>query len=190
MEAHPELPPVEKVLNKLIDVAGLVEKRKGVKDIQERRIREAVNLVKNDETTTVKGSKREAYLTFLKLTREVVGDAGVVLCAIALGSSAVGGMKDRVKVELPYALKAKLDLSCNEQLNKLTERYFDTSLSTSSEEGSQPAHNSIETNSITETVIDATPSSQIQQGTKLMENIQAVTDLCSLSHGRCVQTEY
>lgn len=110
-EVDHEPSPVDKVVNKLIDVSDVIEHRMGVKEAEKQRVVEAFTLLAEGRPpANSKGIKqRVIYLDFLQRVRKVLGLSKVVLCAAGLGPSAVAGMKDRFRVDLPFMMKERED---------------------------------------------------------------------------------
>jgi len=122
----------ERALNKLIDTSQVIERRMGVRDVEGKRINEALRLLARGKVTESRGSRQQlAYLDFLRRTRELVGNPGVALCAVGLGQSAIANMKDRARVDLPFNLKQREDITQNDHLRRVTDFYFGNGLSRS-----------------------------------------------------------
>ncbi len=116
---------VESAVDKLIDTSKVIQNRMGVKSAEEKRVNEAFTLLAEGpppESST--GAKqRVVYLDFLQRVQKVVGLSKVVLCAAGLGPSAVAGMRDRVRVDLPHAMKEREDAFENDILEGLANAY-------------------------------------------------------------------
>ena len=122
----------ERALNKLIDTSQVIERRMGVRDVEGKRINEALRLLARGKVTQLRGFKQQlAYLDFLRRTRGLVGNPGVALCAVGLGQSAIANMKHRARVDLPFILKQREDITQNDHLRKVTDFYLGNVLSRS-----------------------------------------------------------
>ena len=113
--------PLDKALNKLVDASQVIERRMGVKAAEGKRIDEAFKLLARGVTNGRGVKQQEPYLDFLRRVRTLVGDTGVALCAAGLGPSAVANMKDRDRVDLPFALKKREDVLRSEHLRRITQ---------------------------------------------------------------------
>lgn len=83
----------------------------GVKSAGEKRVNDAFELLAaGPPAAGSKGARQqEVYLDFLRRIQKVLGLFMVVLCAVELGPSAVSGMRDRVRVDLPFKVKKRED---------------------------------------------------------------------------------
>ncbi|KAH6645645.1 hypothetical protein BKA67DRAFT_527175 [Truncatella angustata] len=96
----------DKILTRLISVSDGVKRRQSLKGIENKRVREAFTLLSIGTAT----GRKEVYLEFLQQIQTVVGSYGVVLCAAALGVSAVYAMKVSFRRELGSKIKEKEDV--------------------------------------------------------------------------------
>jgi hypothetical protein len=142
---------VESVVDKLIDASKVIQRRAAIKPSEEKRVEEAFKLLATGPPATgSKGAKqRHVYLDFMRRVQDVVGFTKVVLCAAALGPSAVAGMKDRLRVDLPYDMKVREDEFENGVLQSVadsysaqSECYTFSSPSNRADSGSLPANTS------------------------------------------------
>jgi hypothetical protein len=101
---------VKSAVDKLIDASKVMQRRMGLKPVEQKRVNDAFTLLASRLPADSKGAKqRELYLDFLRRVRTVLGDPGVVLCAVGLGPAAVANMRDRVRVDLPFKMKEQWD---------------------------------------------------------------------------------
>jgi hypothetical protein len=100
---------VGKAVDKLIDASKVIQRRPGLKSTEGKRVTEAFTLLATGPPPVdSKGAKqRDVYLDFLRRVQKVIGLSKVVLCAAGLGPSAISGMKDRVRVDLPFKMKER-----------------------------------------------------------------------------------
>lgn len=111
-------------MQKLSDTAKAVSQREGVKPHQQRRAEEALTLLANGTAFKPMGVKSEStYLSFLQKVHKVAGLSMVVLCAIALGKSAIGFLRESIRLDLPFEIQKKLATLDNEFLQRLAEGY-------------------------------------------------------------------
>jgi protein tyrosine phosphatase len=91
---------------KLCDAAQVISRRGGLKPSELKRVREAAAAItESNNVTTSDTEEGDAYQQFLRKVFKNAGPQMVVLCAAGLGRTAVKGMKDRVRVDLPFELK-------------------------------------------------------------------------------------
>jgi len=115
---------LEAAVSKLHGSLQAIQFHDGVKPQQVKRIQEAFNLLSEPQgrAETKTQERRECYRELLRNLHRAVGLQAVVLCAVALGQSAVANMKDRLKIDLVAAVKVQKEaLSCN-VLEKLVEK--------------------------------------------------------------------
>ena len=81
----------------------------GLKPAEEERVRYAFAMVisKAPPTDTTRAKNRNEYISFLQRVHTILGLPKLVLCAAGLGPSAVVNMKDRTRVDLPFAMKER-----------------------------------------------------------------------------------
>ena len=113
------------IVEKLVDASVVIERRMGLKEAEEKRVDETFALLaKGTLQSDSKGSKQKrVYLDFLRRVEKVMGLSKVVLCAAALGPSAVAAMRDRVRVDLPFNMKERENDFENSILQSLAETY-------------------------------------------------------------------
>jgi len=115
---------INAAMQKLNNTAKEVNRREGVKTHQQRRAEEALTLLANGSASKPMGAKLEStYLSFLRKVHKVAGLSMVVLCAITLGKSAIGFLKESIRLDLPYEIQKKLVTLDNEFLQRLAEGY-------------------------------------------------------------------
>ena len=89
---------VPAAIAKLRDTAQVITRRGGLRKSELKRVPEAFAAL----TST---SVDDVYEGFLRKVYDVAGPQMVVLCAVGLGRTAIKGMKDRVRVDLPFEIK-------------------------------------------------------------------------------------
>lgn len=112
---------VEKAVDKLIDASKVIQNRMGVKPAEDKRVNAALTLLAGPFS-----KQHEVYLNFLRRVQKVMGLSMVVLCAAGLGPSAIIGMRDRIRVDLPCAMKEREDELKSDVLQGLTDTYSAT----------------------------------------------------------------
>ncbi|KAK4067047.1 hypothetical protein Purlil1_13940 [Purpureocillium lilacinum] len=113
----------DKVVDRLADVSRTIRLRMDLKPVEKTRVIEAFKLTAQHQVAGLK-SKQVVYRDFLRHVNMTVGPYGVVICAAALGISAVANMKDRMRVEIPTRMKEREEeLSHNtvRHMNRLTQ---------------------------------------------------------------------
>ena len=100
MEKHitPRSLAIPAAIAKLRDTAQVITRRGGLKKAQLKRVPEAFAGLTSSSVDNV-------YEGFLRKVYDVAGPQMVVLCAVGLGRTAIKGMKDRVRVDLPFEIK-------------------------------------------------------------------------------------
>ncbi|KAK4065949.1 hypothetical protein Purlil1_13988 [Purpureocillium lilacinum] len=96
----------DKVVDRLADVSRIIRLRMDLKPVEKTRVIEAFKLTAQHQVARLK-SKQVVYRDFLRRVNTTVGPYGVVICAAALGISAVVSMKDRMRVEIPTRMKER-----------------------------------------------------------------------------------
>lgn len=111
-------------LGRLLRAAQLIELRKGVKPVEDTRIKEAVSLLveKPDLGDSQVSKRRHVYYNFLLRMYEV-GFSFVILCAVGLGQSAVVNLKDEYRLELLSKIREKKSQLENPTLDQLQAQY-------------------------------------------------------------------
>lgn len=124
---------LDQAVDKLIDASKVVQHRMGVKPAEEKRVNDAFKLLAaGPPAAGSKGARQqEVYLNFLRRIQKVLGLSMVVLCAVGLGPSAVSGMRDRVRVDLPFKVKEREDEFKNDILQSLADAFSAKSMLTS-----------------------------------------------------------
>jgi hypothetical protein len=122
---------------KLRDTSRDIQRRNGLKDAEGKRVREAVSLLQRGlPDSEAKVSKRQSrYRGFLQKVRSVNednGDSMVVLCAVALGVSAIAVARDTILLNLPFTMKDEAEQLLHPCLHHLANQYFGTSNAPSS----------------------------------------------------------
>jgi hypothetical protein len=93
-------------LAKLCDTAQIISRRGGLKPSELKRVQEAAAAITGSNNVTTSDTEEgDAYQQVLCKIYKNAGPQMVVLCAVGLGRTAVKGMKDRVRVDLPFELK-------------------------------------------------------------------------------------
>ncbi|EFY96515.1 hypothetical protein X797_008752 [Metarhizium robertsii] len=104
-----KLTSVIDIVDKLVDVSIAIKNRGKLKDPEEARVGDAFALLAAGRPPP--GCPGEAnksrYLEFLLRVKQFMGPAGVVISAAGLGVSAVAGMRDRLRVDLPVKMKER-----------------------------------------------------------------------------------
>ena len=106
---------IDEILTKLVDVARNIRRRQCLKRLEIKNTVEALTLLQG----RVASGRKEAYLKFLEDVRGSVGLYGVVLCAAALGKTAVITMKSGFRKELPAKMKERETELCLDNLQQL-----------------------------------------------------------------------
>lgn len=116
---------VKSAVDKLIDASKVMQHRMGLKEVEEKRVKDAFMLLATGPPAAdSKGAKqRVVYLDFLRRVQTVLGLSGVVLCAAGLGPAAVANMRDRVRVDLPFKVKERENAFKNGILQSLADGY-------------------------------------------------------------------
>ena len=122
-------------VEKLIDTSKLIGYREDVRPQEAKRIQDALALMA--ETSGERGAsqaaeRRNSYRWLLKKVKDGVGPQLVLLHAVGLGQSAIGGMTDRVRLEFLEAIKEQEESLKSAILQKLAEKYFVSGSSNSS----------------------------------------------------------
>jgi hypothetical protein len=89
-------------VEKLIDTFKLIQYREDVRPQEAKRVQDAFALMaepSGEGRASQAAERRNGYRWLLKKVQDAVGPQLVVLCAIGLGQSAIGGMTDRVRLE-------------------------------------------------------------------------------------------
>lgn len=94
---------IPEALSKLLEAAEMIELRRSVKPHENTRIRNAFHLA--DEPGEVPHTKaerrREEYRKLLRDLRTQCGPEVVIPCALGLGQTAVGNMREAYRLRLP-----------------------------------------------------------------------------------------
>lgn len=114
-----------RAIDKLVDRSKLIELRMKFKTEEEKRVRQAFELLSHGIPTDTKGLKQKiVYLEVLKQISALLGPPEVALCAAALGSTSVVALKDRDRVALPHELKKRRSRLKFDQIQKLSESIY------------------------------------------------------------------
>lgn len=102
-------PSADTMVAKLIKYSRLADQRTYLKDVEQKRVDEAFQLLTNGRpSANSKGAKQKTlYLEALRNIRRKLGDTGVVLCAAGAGSSAIANMTEEERVFLPSKISEK-----------------------------------------------------------------------------------
>ncbi|KAI9888495.1 MAG: hypothetical protein M1814_006886 [Vezdaea aestivalis] len=133
-------PSVEKAMERLLNALRVIKYREDVKKGEQTRVQEAFVLLagSQQEVTSQATQRQRNYQWLLKKANTAIGPHIVMLCAIGLGQSAIGGMKDHIRADLlEEMIKRRETLECP-ILCKLAEKYSTTSVPVS---GSDTARN-------------------------------------------------
>ena len=116
---------VEQALHKLRDTSIVILRREVLKPPEEKRVTEALTLLETGPPPpgSTGAKRREIYLEFLQRVRKVAGTNMVVLCAVGLGPSVVSNLKDRFRLDLPYAINDEKRTLDSLILQSLTDKY-------------------------------------------------------------------
>ena len=112
-------------MQKLIDASELIKYRESVKPHEAKRIQDAFSLIAESpvEGTSQAIERRNGYRWLLKKVQEAVGPQFVTLCAVGLGQSAIGGARDRVRLEFLAQIKDQEETLKSSALQKLADEY-------------------------------------------------------------------
>lgn len=105
-----------------------------VRPLEAKRIKDAFALMaetSGEEGASQATQRRNSYRWLLKKVQDAVGPQLVLQCAAGLGQSAIGGMTDRVQLELLEDIKEQEEASKSAILQKLADGYSDTDRSDS-----------------------------------------------------------
>ncbi|KAK2796448.1 hypothetical protein FQN50_009559 [Emmonsiellopsis sp. PD_5] len=99
---------VKRAMDSLVATSESIQYRDRVRPSEAERIRDAVALAMEpnppeSETST----RREKYWEFLRRINRLCGAGIVMLCAAGLGQSAIGIMKERVRIDLVAKIKQR-----------------------------------------------------------------------------------
>lgn len=100
---------LDAVVDKLIDTSKVVKNRMKLRPAEEARVDDTFALLAkgrpNPGSTAV--ANKTHYLELLHRVEALFGSPGIVLCAVGLGVSAVGSLKDRIRVDLATRMKER-----------------------------------------------------------------------------------
>ena len=121
---------VKTAITKLLAASNTIHRREGVRPVEGKRIQEAFKLLTGlPEPVHSKTRRREHFREFLIRVDKTAGLGMVALCAVGLGQSTVGNMKDQLRLRLPLAIKNREgELNCA-TLRGLVEKYSAKGLS-------------------------------------------------------------
>jgi len=110
-------------VKKLTATFMLIRYRERVRPHEAKRIQDAFTLIAESSGEGVSKTidRRNSYRWFLKKVRDEIGPQMVVLCAVGLGQSAVGGMRDRVQLEFLAEIKEREEALKSAVLQKLVD---------------------------------------------------------------------
>jgi hypothetical protein len=116
---------IDDAISKLHTVSEAIGLRGGVKDTEDKRIRQAFKSLQGDiPQASVKTKERHAsYQQFLMKVNELCGPSMVILCAAALGIVGVTGLRDPVKLRLPLYIRQNQEALYCPVLASLEEQY-------------------------------------------------------------------
>ena len=115
---------LDAVMNKLRDTAIAINRRGRAKPHEQRRIDEALTLLANRVTLKDMGIRSQStYLDFLQKVHEGAGLSMVGLRAVGLGKSAIGFLKERIRIDLPYEIQKVFASLDNRFLHDVCEGY-------------------------------------------------------------------
>lgn len=102
-------PSADTMVAKLIKYSRLADQRTYLKDVEQKRVDEAFQLLTNGRpSANSKGAKQKTlYLEALRNIRRKLDDTGVVLYATGAGSSAIANMTEEERVFLPSKISEK-----------------------------------------------------------------------------------
>lgn len=115
-----------KAVEKLINTSKLIEYREDVRPQEAKRIQDAFTLMaepSGEGRASQAAERRNNYRWLLKKVQDTVGPQLVVLCAVGLGQSAIGGMTDRVRLEFLEVIKEQEEALKSAILQKLANEY-------------------------------------------------------------------
>lgn len=111
-QKKPRSSPAEGAVDKLLSASQMIQYRTRVRPGEAKRVKDALALSNQDNPpdSTLRG---ENYWEFLRSVNRSCGAAMVGLCALGLGRSAIGSMKERSRLELAELVKQRQqDLTC------------------------------------------------------------------------------
>ncbi|KAL4923409.1 uncharacterized protein BDV17DRAFT_244390 [Aspergillus undulatus] len=112
---------VQPALAKLRDSSVVIDRRGDFnKEERKRAVEAEIVLERGQPAPGSRGEKnRTKYWKFLQKVNELSGRAMVLLSAVALGLSAIGNMRERVRIDLPYEINALKETLLNPTLLRL-----------------------------------------------------------------------
>ena len=116
---------VKDAFSKILEGHKMILYREGLKQHQEKRVQEAFALLNRPSRPngTATPSRQEYYGQFLKNVHKNSGFQLVILCAVALGQSAIGIMSDRSRLDLSEKIKGNEDTLKCDVLQMLVEKF-------------------------------------------------------------------
>ena len=114
-------------MEKLLEASKIIKYREGIKPHEGSRVQDAFTLIGGPTTkegTSQAAHRRKDYQWFLKKIREAVGPQMIVLCAVGLGQSALGSMRDRVRLEFLEEIKKRGESLRCAVLQRLVEEHY------------------------------------------------------------------
>lgn len=113
-------------VEKLIDTSKLIQYREDVRPQEAKRIQDAFAMMaetSEEGRASQAAERRNSYRWLLKKVQDAIGPQLVLLCAVGLGQSAIGGMTDRVRLEFLEAIKEQEEALKSAILQKLGDKY-------------------------------------------------------------------
>ena len=116
---------INNAVQKLLTASETIRLRGNVKPHEDRRVEKAFDLLAQGQIppTSKANERRNSYHHFLNDIDKQCGSQMVVLAAIGLGQSAVGGMKESARLRLPLEVKKHERNLTASILQKLARRY-------------------------------------------------------------------
>ena len=107
---------------KLKDTAQVATRRGDLTKVEKKRVIELAATLKDPCSSGV-------YENFLRQVLGVAGPQMAVICAVGLGRTAIKGMKDRVRVDLPFEIREQVSSLETPAFKRVVEEYLELSLS-------------------------------------------------------------
>ena len=116
---------INDAVQKLLTASETIRLRGNIKPHEDQRVKQAFNLLAQGQTpaTSKTNERRNSYRHFLSYIDKECGSQMVVLAAIGLGQSAVGGMRESARLRLPLEVKKHERSLTASILQEITRRY-------------------------------------------------------------------
>jgi hypothetical protein len=108
---------------KLRQASQTINRREGLQPSESKRVREALRItVQSGDVANSDAAEGDVYELFLRKVSNHAGPQMVVLCAVGLGRTVVKALKDRIRVDLPFAIKDQAATLESEVIQDLVEK--------------------------------------------------------------------